>query len=134
MIPVYRDRYDRQSINSTLTVLKKGFPLLIAPEGGRSRVPGLRRAQPGVAYLMDKARVPVVPVGVIGSTDGFLKRGLRGERPEIKMNIGKPLDLPRVEGRGSDRREARQQNAEKGTVHSAATNPSGDTWKNWPRM
>jgi 1-acyl-sn-glycerol-3-phosphate acyltransferase len=72
----------------------------------------MRRAEPGVAYLMDKARVPVVPVGVIGSTDDFLKRGLNGERPEIVMNIGKPLSLQSAKEKGINRRDARQRNAD----------------------
>jgi len=70
-IRIHRGQYDRQMIDITLSVLRSGRPLLLAPEGGRSHQTGMRRAKPGVAYLMDKAGVPVVPVGVVGSTDDF---------------------------------------------------------------
>jgi 1-acyl-sn-glycerol-3-phosphate acyltransferase len=111
-IPVHRQEYDRALLDTLVSVLRSGYPLLIAPEGGRSHKPGLRRAHAGVAYLVDAARVPVVPVGVTGSTDDFLDRGLRGQRPTIGMRIGAPLHLPPVEGRGAARRVSRQRNAD----------------------
>ena len=106
-----------------LHLLRSGRPLAIAPEGGRSHEVGLRRARPGVAYLMDRARVPVVPVGVVGSTDDMLERALRGERPLLEMRIGEPFLLPPIEGRGEARREARQSNADLVMGHIAALLP-----------
>ena len=111
-IPVHRGDFDRRLIETVLSVLHSGYPLLIAPEGGRSHELGMRRAMPGVAYLIDKAQVPVVPVGVVGSTDDFLQQALRGKRPTIEMRIGKPLDLPPIEGKGAARRASRQRNAD----------------------
>ncbi len=111
-IPIRRGQYDRRMFDCTLSVLRAGRPLLMAPEGGRSHEPGMRRAKPGVAYLLDKAQVPVVPVGVVGSTDDFLERALQGQRPAIEMSIGPPVDLPPVMGRGKARRQARQVNAD----------------------
>jgi 1-acyl-sn-glycerol-3-phosphate acyltransferase len=122
-IKVHRGKFDRRLIETTLSVLRSGFPLLIAPEGGRSHKPGLRKAQPGVAYLMDKAQVPVIPVGVIGATEDFLSNALRGKRPRIAMNVGKPLVLPAVGGSGAVRREERQKNADLVMAHIAALLP-----------
>lgn len=111
-IPVHRGQYDRQLMDTMLAALKSGRPLLIAPEGGRSHTPGMRRGLPGVAYVVEKAGVPVVPVGVLGATDGFLAHALRGQRPELEMRIGKPLRLPAVSGAGEKRRAARQENVD----------------------
>jgi 1-acyl-sn-glycerol-3-phosphate acyltransferase len=122
-IKVHRGQYDRALIDTTLAALQSGHPLLIAPEGGRSHVPGLRRANPGVAYLMDKARVPVVPVGVVGGTEDFVKNALRGKRQRIAMYIGKPLSLEPVEEKGAARREKRQKNADLVMAHIAALLP-----------
>ncbi|HEY5901824.1 MAG TPA: lysophospholipid acyltransferase family protein, partial [Anaerolineales bacterium] len=47
-IPVHRGEYDRALIDKMLSLLRQGRPVMIAPEGGRSHVPGLRRAMPGV--------------------------------------------------------------------------------------
>lgn len=111
-IPVQRDQYDRQMVEETLKALQDGFPLLIAPEGGRSHTPGMRKANPGVAYLVEKGRVPVVPVGVFGSTEDYFDNAIRGKRPTIGMRIGEPMHLPPIEGKGASRRVLRQRNAD----------------------
>jgi len=122
-IPVHRGKFDRRLIDTTIAALRSGLPLLIAPEGRRSHIPGMQSAHPGVAYLMDKAGVPVVPVGIVGSTDDFLKRALRGERPTIEMHVGPPITFPPVKGRGTARRETRQRNADVVMAHIAALLP-----------
>jgi cytidylate kinase len=122
-LPVKRGEYDRKIIDLMLWVLASGRPLLIAPEGGRSHQPGLREARSGVAYLMDRARVPVVPVGIVGTSDDMLKLALRGKRPRLKIYIGKPFELPPIEGRGEERRTARQANADLVMRHIAAVLP-----------
>jgi 1-acyl-sn-glycerol-3-phosphate acyltransferase len=96
---------------------------MIMPEGGRSHRPGMRRAEPGAAYIVEKTGVPVVPVGVVGTTDDFLSRALRGRRPHAQMIIGKSFHLPDVEGRGEERRLARQRNADLIMSHIAALLP-----------
>ena len=111
-IPVHRGEFDRQLLDTMIAVLKSGKPLLIAPEGGRTHRLGMRRALPGVAYIIDKTRVPVIPVGIIGTTDDLLTRVIHLKRPSLVMRIGKPLLLPLVEGKGAARREALQANAD----------------------
>ena len=70
--------------------------------------PGL----PGVAYVVDKAKSPVVPVGIIGSTEDFFHRATRGQRPTIEMKIGQAFHLPDIVGKGDERREALQRNTD----------------------
>jgi len=111
-IPVHRGEYDRQLIETMLSALKAGRPLLIAPEGGRTHTPAMRRAQPGIAYLADLAGVPVAPVGIVGTSDEFLRRALHGQRPIIEMHIGVPFLLPPITGKGQEKREMRQANAD----------------------
>ncbi|HKY53006.1 MAG TPA: lysophospholipid acyltransferase family protein, partial [Anaerolineales bacterium] len=64
-IPVHRGDYDRLLLTKIIRILKSGSPLLIAPEGGRSHVPAMRRAKPGVAYIIEQTNVPVLPAGLI---------------------------------------------------------------------
>lgn len=111
-IPVHRGEYDRQLIESISNVLGSGRPLLIAPEGGRSHTPGMRRAQPGVAFFIEKLNVPVLPVGLVGTTEDYLHQALHGERPTLEMHIGQLIQLPPIEGKGEERRAARQRNAD----------------------
>jgi 1-acyl-sn-glycerol-3-phosphate acyltransferase len=123
-IPVHRGLVDRRLIDTMVAVLRSGRPLLIAPEGGRSHRPGMRRALPGLAHVIDQVSVPVVPVGVVGTTGDFLKRALRGERPKLEMRIGKPVCLPPISGKGEERRAARQRNVDLVMAHIAALLPA----------
>ncbi len=90
-IQVHRGQYDRQLIETMLAALQAGRPLVIAPEGGRSHFPGMRRARPGIAYLVERTGLPVIPVGVVGTTDDFFSRAIHGERPLLEMNVGQPI-------------------------------------------
>ncbi len=111
-IKVHRGEYDRGVFEKALDVLVSGRPLLMSPEGGRSHATALRRAKPGLAFIIERADVPVLPVGIIGTTDDFFARALRGQRPVLEMRIGKPMRLPPVTGKGEQRRESRQRNAD----------------------
>lgn len=111
-IQVHRGLVDRKLLNSMQAALRSGRALLIAPEGGRTHTPGLRRGLPGLAYVIDKVQAPVVPVGIVGATDDFLKRVFQGERPALEMRIGPALHLPPITGKGEDRRAALQSNVD----------------------
>lgn len=111
-LPVHRGSPERELIRTMLDVLKAGSPLLIAPEGKRSHVAGMGPAQQGIGYMIDQAGVPVVPVGVIGSTDANLSAAFKFKRPRLAMVIGKPFRLPEIEGAGHVRRDARKHNTE----------------------
>jgi len=123
-IPVHRGEYDRNLIDKMCAVLRSGRPLLIAPEGGRSHIPGMHRALPGVAFVVEKADVPVVPVGIVGTTDDFLARALRGKRPTLEMRIGEPLRLPKHSNDRGTRRDTRQQNVDLIMKHIARLVPA----------
>ncbi|HEX5809303.1 MAG TPA: lysophospholipid acyltransferase family protein [Anaerolineales bacterium] len=123
VIPVHRGEYDRALFNKIISVIKAGYPLLIAPEGGRSHVPAMRRAMPGVAYIVEQTRVPVVPVGLVGTTEDFWQRARRGERPALEIRIGKPITLPEITAKGAEKHEARQHNADLVMRHLAGLLP-----------
>ncbi|MBN2387006.1 MAG: 1-acyl-sn-glycerol-3-phosphate acyltransferase [Anaerolineales bacterium] len=111
-IQVHRGEVDRALFDKVFGALEAGHPLLIAPEGGRSHTPGMRAAKPGIAFLVAEAGVPVVPVGIVGTTDDFWSRAIRGRRPKLEMHIGEPIHLPSVADQGPARRAARQRNAD----------------------
>ena len=111
-IPVHRGEVDRELLRMVLALLRSGRRLLIAPEGGRSHATAIRRAKPGIAYIVEAARVPVLPLGIVGTTDDFLARALRFERPRLELRIGKPMVLPPIAGTGAERHASRQRNAD----------------------
>jgi len=112
VIPVRRGEYDRKAVEAMSAALNSDLPLVIFPEGGRTHSLAMRRALPGAAYVADLAGVPVLPVGIVGTSDDFLERALHGHRPKIEMRIGPPFRLPPITGKGEERRCARQKNAD----------------------
>jgi 1-acyl-sn-glycerol-3-phosphate acyltransferase len=122
-IPVHRGDYDRAAVEGVLSALRARYPLLIAPEGGRSHAPGIRRAMPGIAYIAEQTGLPVIPVGIVGTTDDFWQKASKGKRPLLEMRIGNPIQLPPVEGKGAERRESRQRNADLVMCHIAGLLP-----------
>jgi 1-acyl-sn-glycerol-3-phosphate acyltransferase len=122
-IPVHRGEYDRALIEKMLDLLRAGRPVMIAPEGGRSHEPAMRRAKPGIGFLLQQANVPVVPVGVTGTMDDYLQRALRGERPALGMRVGRPILLPPPPANAQERRAARQQIADLVMSHIAGLLP-----------
>jgi 1-acyl-sn-glycerol-3-phosphate acyltransferase len=112
VIPVHRGDYDRPLLTKLIAILRSGRPLLIAPEGARSHEPGLRPAKQGIAYLVEKTNVPVLPVGIIGTTEDFWQRARRGQRPLLEMHIGKPITLPPITTKGTEKHIDRQKNAD----------------------
>jgi 1-acyl-sn-glycerol-3-phosphate acyltransferase len=125
VIPVHRGDYDRVLLVKIIHILRSGLPLLIAPEGGRSHVPAMRRAKSGIAYIIEQTRVPVVPVGLVGTTEDFWQRATskRGDKPSLEMRIGKPIHLPEIKAKGTERHEARQQHADLVMSHLAGLLP-----------
>lgn len=122
-IPVHRGEYDRALFDKVLNVLSSGYPLLIAPEGGRSHTPGLRQAKPGIAYLVEQSGLSVLPVGIVGTTDDFWEKAIHGKRPQLEMHIGKGISLPSIYGKGNERRISRQENADLVMRHIAGLLP-----------
>jgi len=122
-IPVHRGEVDRAMFDAVLSVLRAGLPLMMAPEGGRSHTPGMRQARAGIAIVLDEAGVPVVPAGVVGTTDDFFLKAIRLKRPRVELHIGKPFVLPPISGSGVERREARQRNADQVMRHIAGLVP-----------
>ncbi|GAB4482615.1 MAG: lysophospholipid acyltransferase family protein [Anaerolineales bacterium] len=123
-IPVHRGAYDRQALEQVSAVLRSGHALLMSPEGGRTHVSAMRRARPGVAFILEAAGVPVLPVAVIGTADDFFQRAIRGGRPRLILRVGRPFSVPALSGRGEERRLARQQIADLVMSHIAGLLPA----------
>jgi 1-acyl-sn-glycerol-3-phosphate acyltransferase len=83
----------------------------------------LRQARPGVSYIAEQAGLPVIPVGIVGTTDDFWQKASKGKRPQLEMRIGKPFQLPPLKDKGIERRECRQRNADLVMRHIAGLLP-----------
>ena len=82
---------NKQAFEDALQYLKKGDVIFVFPEGARSIDGRLQKGKVGVAKLALVAKVPVQPVGIIGS-NRILPKGNFFPRPaRCRVNIGKPL-------------------------------------------
>ncbi|HEX2996063.1 MAG TPA: lysophospholipid acyltransferase family protein [Anaerolineales bacterium] len=123
VIPVHRGEIDRPLLTKVIWMINSGRPMLIAPEGTRSHIPGMQRAKPGIAYIIEKTGVPVLPAAIVGTTEDFWQRAIRGKRPPLEMRIGKPITLPSIMTTGSEKHTARQRNADLVMSYLAALLP-----------
>ena len=84
-------RAAQEMLEAALALLNGGALFGIYPEGTRSPDGRLYRGRTGIGWLALHARVPVIPVAMIG-TDRILPPGHRLPRPgRIKIRVGQPL-------------------------------------------
>lgn len=79
-------------LNQAIRALKSGMPLFIFPEGGRTRDGQMQAFMRGPAFISIRARVPLVPMALIGTYE-LLPIDTHHFRPRpVKLVIGKPID------------------------------------------
>lgn len=89
---INREAADLRALRLAREYLQAGHALGIAPEGTRSHTGGLIEGKTGVAYLAEKAGVPIVPVAIWG-TEVAIHQVLRLKRAPVHIHFGKPFSL-----------------------------------------
>ena len=89
--PVHRGQLDRQALRQAERVLSENKALVMFPEGTRSSGQ-LQSGFMGAALIAERAGVPVVPIGLIG-TERIKGWKWMLRRPRIIVNIGLPFRL-----------------------------------------
>jgi len=98
--PVKRDAPDRKALHRTLELLRQGRAVCVFPEGAMVRSGKLRRAKPGVGFIVMKTGVPVVAV--------HITRPSRLRSP-VRLAVGRPKRFivdPEASGTAKERRQA----------------------------
>jgi 1-acyl-sn-glycerol-3-phosphate acyltransferase len=104
-VPIDRSggRASEAAIRTGTRILARGSLLGIYPEGTRSPNGLLYRGKTGLARMALEARVPIIPVAMIGTFEiqppGVIKPRLR----RVGIRIGPALDFSRYEGLEDDR-------------------------------
>ncbi|MCL2736062.1 MAG: 1-acyl-sn-glycerol-3-phosphate acyltransferase [Propionibacteriaceae bacterium] len=90
-------------------LLEAGIPLMIFPEGTRSRTGALGQFKPGVAALSISRGVPCIPMALVGAYAAwpYNRPVPRPNRPHIHVVIGHPLTA--VAGETADQFAERMQ-------------------------
>jgi len=83
----------RTRVGVSKALLERGVPLLIFPEGSRSKTGEMGRFKPGAASLSTAAGVPILPIALIGASTA-MPRGrnwpVRGRLP-VCVAFGAPM-------------------------------------------
>lgn len=101
--PVKRGAADRAAFKTAKTVLSQGHPLLIFPEGTRTRTGELGPAEAGLAMLAHSNKAPVVPVYISGTEKAFSPRRGGFRLVKARIEFGQPLYFEAEYARKADR-------------------------------
>jgi 1-acyl-sn-glycerol-3-phosphate acyltransferase len=94
--PVKRGETDTEAIRKTISLLEEGEIVLIFPEGTRGDGESIQEMSRGIAMLAKRTKVPVVPVGVIGTNVVMPKGSLKGHKHMVTLAYGKPFTYAEV--------------------------------------
>ncbi|MBP3223232.1 MAG: 1-acyl-sn-glycerol-3-phosphate acyltransferase [Actinomycetaceae bacterium] len=73
-------------------LLKEGVPILVFPEGTRSRTGEIGDYKPGAAALAQKNNVPLIPIAMVGGHDAMPVGSIFPKlRSRVYLYIGKPM-------------------------------------------
>jgi len=106
-IPIDRQAGGEEALKLAIKALKEGELIVIHPEGTRSMDGKLQRAKTGVARLALAAKVPVLPVGLIGTFEILPKWKKIPKLKKATVNIGKLMYFSEYYGKESDKKTLR---------------------------
>ena len=101
-IPIDREAGGRKALKIAISYLKKGKIIGIYPEGTRTLTGKLQRAKSGVARLALIAKVPVLPIGLIGTFEILPKGRYVPKCKRAIVNIGKLMYFNEYYGKEKD--------------------------------
>jgi 1-acyl-sn-glycerol-3-phosphate acyltransferase len=96
--PVKQGAGDVGAIKETVNRLQQGRMLNIFPEGARTLTGEVGPMQPGVALVVRRAGVPIVPVAIDGSYQAWPKGRRLFHTHPIRLVYGPPLDVKGMKG------------------------------------
>lgn len=89
---VYGDAHaSLKSLNRAGDALRKGMPLMVFPEGGRSKTGELQPFMNGAFFVAIRAQVPVVPMAIVGTYESLPINSFHVLPGEVALVIGTPI-------------------------------------------
>ncbi len=102
VVPIEREETSLAGLRIIQTILQEGEPILIFPEGTRSRTGELRSFKPGLGLIARELRVPIVPTHIDGAYRA-LPAGRNLPRPgRLEVTFGKPIRTERYFSDGAE--------------------------------
>jgi 1-acyl-sn-glycerol-3-phosphate acyltransferase len=119
-IPVDEQSGSIAGLNRAIKALKSGMPIFVFPEGGRTADGKVQAFMNGPAYMSIRARVPLVPMALVGTYE-LLPIHTQHFRPRpVKLVIGTPIEPGEYSIRQVDELTARLRAEITGLYHQYA--------------
>jgi 1-acyl-sn-glycerol-3-phosphate acyltransferase len=90
------------AVKSALRSLRNGMPLVIFPEGGRTRDGGVQPFLPGAFFLAIKAQADIVPIALVGTFDLLPMNTYHIKCQPLEMRVGAPVSTAGLTLRDTD--------------------------------
>lgn len=106
-VPIDRQAGGKGALRIAIKYLKNNKVMVVYPEGTRTLTGKLQRARTGVARLALAAKVPVLPVGLIGTFEIMPKGQNYPNLKRATVNIGKLMYFDKYYGKENDKKTIR---------------------------
>jgi len=94
--PINREGMGAEGFKETLRRIRAGGIVTLFPEGTRTPDGELGELKPGIARLVQKARVPIVPAAIAGTFEAWPRsRPLPGSHP-LRVHFGRPIPVEEI--------------------------------------
>lgn len=101
--PIDRGKADRKAIRHAIEMLESEAPLLIFPEGARSRTGELEDPGIGLGMIAHATKSPIIPVYLRGADGALSPMNPKFRVVKVDVHYGAPLDLSAEYSRRGDR-------------------------------
>jgi 1-acyl-sn-glycerol-3-phosphate acyltransferase len=106
------------AVKSALRSLRSGMPLVIFPEGGRTRDGEVQPFLPGAFFLAIKAQADIVPIALVGTFDLLPMNTYHIKCQPLEMRVGAPVSTAGLTVRDTEQVSAKVKAAIE-ALHSA---------------
>ncbi len=106
------------AIKSALRSLRRGMPLVIFPEGGRTRDGQIQPFLPGAFFLAIKAQADIVPIALVGTFDLLPMNTYHIKSQPLEMRVGEIIPTAGLTVQDTDAVSAKVKSAIE-ALHSA---------------
>lgn len=118
---VYGDAHAAlRSLNQASESLRKGTPLVVFPEGGRSQAGHLQPFMGGAFYVAIRAQAPVVPVTLVGTYEVLPINSFHVLPGKVEMIFGEPIPTTGLRVRDMEKLAAQVRQVIEETYYSRA--------------
>jgi 1-acyl-sn-glycerol-3-phosphate acyltransferase len=112
-----------RSVRRAIDTVKEGMPLVIFPEGGRSRTGQVQPFMTGAFYIAIKARVNIVPLAIVGTYEVLPMNTFHIRPGKMKLVAGDPIPTTEYGLREMDVLARRVQQAVEDLYYAHSTVP-----------